>query len=235
GQILVTASSLRSAAGVGAAAGAGVLMLTGLALAGSRSEWVAFGLVAVYAMVSAPGGMQRAAVASAAGTLGILGGAAAVDAFVRGGEARELATLTSRLPLWADLLGQAFPEEPLLGFGFQRIWYQEYFWSPGAYAASMAHNTFVQTLLGLGLAGLTVAGLQLGLTLAAAFRLRREPVGRSAWAILLPLLVNSWTEFGIFGPMNFATVLYQMVVILLALEDRPAWTGPAGTVREDAR
>ena len=52
--------------------------------------------------------------------------------------------MTGRLPFWKALINEGLPREPLLGFGFMRIDYKEYFQSTHTYPGKMTHNTFMQ-------------------------------------------------------------------------------------------
>ena len=58
----------------------------------------------------------------------------------------EILTLTGRLPFWQALINEGLPLEPLLGFGFMRIDYKEYFQSTHTYPGKMTHNTFCKCL-----------------------------------------------------------------------------------------
>ena len=208
------------------AAGASMSMLGVLILSSSRSSLVALAVVGLYLLCSERSGARRGrlAIGAAAGLLAGYGILAGIIAKPSGSD--ELATLTGRLPFWQDLLAVAFAQEPLLGYGFQCIWREEFFYSADAYGGTMAHNTFLQTLLGLGLVGLFLVGLQLIATCRAAFLLGDGARRRSALAILLPLLVNSLTEFGIFGHMNFGVLFYQIVMCVVALAPAPCRPGP---------
>jgi exopolysaccharide production protein ExoQ len=133
----------------------------------------------------------------------------------RTGDREEVMSMTGRLPFWGDLLTMAFPERPIAGFGFQCIWHESTFRSVHSYDANMAHNTFLQVLLGLGLVGLLVAAAQVISTVRTVYRIRNRQARFFMLGILIPLLINSITEFGIFGLANHAVALYQLVVMML--------------------
>ncbi len=188
------------------------LNLIGLVMASSRSGTIAFALVVlVFARQSRSHVIKWGVLAVAGVGLAQFG----QEIMLKQGDRGEVLSLTGRLPFWGDLLSMAFPQRPLLGFGFQRIWYEETFRSIHSYEANMAHNTFLQVLLGLGLVGLIVAVLQVALTVRSVLRIREEGSRLFFVGLLVPLLTNSMTEFGIFGLMNHAVTLYQLLVLLL--------------------
>jgi O-antigen ligase len=63
---------------------------------------------------------------------------------LKGGDPKrleEILTLTGRLPFWQALITEGLPREPLLGFGYMRIDYKEFFQSVHTYPGKMTHNT----------------------------------------------------------------------------------------------
>lgn len=135
----------------------------------------------------------------------------------------EILTLTGRLPFWQALITEGLPREPLLGFGFMRIDYKEFFQSVHTYPGKMTHNTFMQVLMNLGFFGLTVALFQLTFTLRAFFT---EDKGTKLMliGILIPILINSFTEFGIFGESNYGILFYQLIIFSVAFKNRTLLT-----------
>lgn len=88
--------------------------------------------------------------------------------FLKGGDSKkmeEVMSMTGRLPFWTALINEGLPREPLLGFGFMRIDYKEYFQSTHTYPGKMTHNTFMQVLMNLGFIGLTIAIFQILFTI----------------------------------------------------------------------
>lgn len=197
------------------------VLLAALVMTASRSSLLALGAVGLYLLLGGgvPARLRALVLAVAAGVA-----LTASGVFLDRGGMEELTSLTGRLPFWRDLLSLALPERPLLGFGFQRIWTDSRFVSPTSYAGEMAHNTFLQLLLGLGVVGLALGLLQLVATLRAVGRTPDLWTRRAAVCLLIPLLLNSLTEFGIFGPMNYGVTLYQIVLFMAVI--RPA-RGPA--------
>jgi exopolysaccharide production protein ExoQ len=130
----------------------------------------------------------------------------------------EILTLTGRLPFWQALITEGLPREPLLGFGFMRIDYKEFFQSVHTYPGKMTHNTFMQVLMNLGFIGLTVALFQVFFTLRAFFTENKEKK-LMLIGILIPILINSFTEFGIFGESNYGILFYQLIIFSVSFKN----------------
>jgi O-antigen ligase len=132
------------------------------------------------------------------------------------GNVEEVMSMTGRLPFWADLIEKAFADRPLLGYGFMRIspnTFDDKFDSVHAYAASMTHNTFVQVLINLGLVGMFIIIIQLMTTFFAITIEKDKWLKYAAIFQLIPLFINSATEFGIFGETNYGIMFYQMMFL----------------------
>ena len=191
------------------------VLLLALVLTGSRSSLVGFVLVLFFHLRQA--GNPRLKLAANGAALLALPVVAPL-LLVKQGGLEEVLSLTGRLPFWHALLTEALPREPLLGYGFMRISYGEYFQSVHTYAAQMAHNTFIQVLLNLGLIGFSIAVLQLVFTIRSFFRSETDGQLRLlGLGLLLPLLINSFTEFGIFGMNNYGILFYQFLIFLGSL------------------
>jgi len=152
----------------------------------------------------------------------IIGGVLAIPVIVRtiivkAGDIEEVMSMTGRLPFWKDLVTDGFPKEPILGYGFMRISYSDYFHSIHAYAAKMTHNTFVQVLINLGLVGTFICILQMATLFYAIGATEKKGSGLLAVGMLIPLIINSITEFGIFGESNYGILFYQFVILFFAL------------------
>ena len=135
----------------------------------------------------------------------------------------EILTLTGRLPFWQALITEGLPREPLLGFGFMRIDYKEFFQSTHTYPGKMTHNTFMQVLMNLGFIGFTLVLFQVFFTLKAFFNEDRENK-LMLLGILIPILINSFTEFGIFGESNYGILFYQMLIFSISFKNNPHLT-----------
>jgi exopolysaccharide production protein ExoQ len=160
--------------------------------------------------------------------LAIIGGVLLVMPFaineiiLKGGDKErleEILTLTGRLPFWQALITEGLPREPLLGFGYMRIDYKEFFQSVHTYPGKMTHNTFMQVLMNLGFIGLTIALFQVFFTVKAFFNEDKE-MKLMLIGILIPILINSFTEFGIFGESNYGILFYQMLIFWVAFKNR---------------
>ncbi len=129
----------------------------------------------------------------------------------------EVMTLTGRLPFWTALITEGLPREPLFGFGFQRISYGLYFSGVHTYTASMAHNTFVQVLMNLGFVGFTVMLFQMIFTVKAFVQSPVKETSLMSLGIIIPILINSFTEFGIFGETNYSILFYQLLIFYVSM------------------
>ncbi|MCC5916113.1 MAG: O-antigen ligase family protein [Cryomorphaceae bacterium] len=129
----------------------------------------------------------------------------------------EVMSLTGRLPFWEALINEGLPREPLLGFGFMRIDYKEYFQGAHTYPGKMTHNTFMQVLMNLGFIGLTVVFFQMLFTFRAILREDSEKK-LMLFCLLIPIIINSFTEFGIFGESNYGILFYQLVILYISFQ-----------------
>ena len=152
----------------------------------------------------------------------IIGGVLAMPVLIREivvkqGDLEEVMSMTGRLPFWTDLIHDGFIHRPLLGYGFMRIAKHEKFDSIHAYAASMTHNTFIQVLINLGLVGAFIVLFQmisLGITIS---KHDNNFLRRLAAYMLIPLIINSLTEFGIFGESNYGVQFYQLLILFFVI------------------
>jgi exopolysaccharide production protein ExoQ len=135
----------------------------------------------------------------------------------------EILTLTGRLPFWQALISEGLPREPLLGFGYMRIDYKEFFQSVHTYPGKMTHNTFMQVLMNLGFVGLCIALLQMFFTFRA-FTTENKETRLMLIGILIPIIINSFTEFGIFGESNYGIMFYQMIIFSVSFKNNPHLT-----------
>ncbi|WP_291287473.1 O-antigen ligase family protein [Flavobacterium sp.] len=145
---------------------------------------------------------------------------------LKGGDQKrldEILTLTGRLPFWQALITEGLPREPLLGFGYMRIDYKEFFQSVHTYPGKMTHNTFMQVLMNLGFIGLCTVIFQVFFTLRAFFYEDKEN-RLMLIGMLIPVLINSFTEFGIFGESNYGILFYQMIVFSVCFKSNKYFT-----------
>jgi len=134
-----------------------------------------------------------------------------------GGGVEEVMSMTGRLPFWTALINEGFPKEPLFGFGFMRIAYTDTFQSVHTYAGHMTHNTFLQVLMNLGIVGFTLALFQMIFTLKGFFNNPEEEKKLMLLGILIPVIINSFTEFGIFGETNYGILFYQLLIFSISM------------------
>lgn len=189
-------------------------LLLALVLTGSRSSLVGFLLIVFFHIQQA--GNKRLKIGA---NLAVLLAVPALVplVFIKQGGLEEVLSMTGRLPFWHALLTEGLPREPLLGYGFMRIAYGEYFQSVHTYAAQMAHNTFIQVLMNLGLVGFTIVMLQLGATIRGFIRTSSPQLRLTGVGLLIPILINSFTEFGIFGMTNYGILFYQFLICFVSL------------------
>ncbi len=181
-------------------------LVTGLFILMSKSTWLKIGSIGI-AVIVIPILVQTI--------------------IIKDGDVGEVMSMTGRLPFWSDLIKYGFPERPILGYGFMSISdspFTNKFDSIHAYAASMTHNTFVQVLINLGLVGAFICIVQMFLTFFGIWRSSNVQLKLTAVAMLIPLLINSATEFGIFGEANYGIYFYHLVILLFIVNSHPLKT-----------
>lgn len=134
--------------------------------------------------------------------------------FKEAGGVEEVMSMTGRLPFWKALLKEGIIREPFFGFGFMRINYTDYFQGLNTYPARMTHNTFMQVLMNLGFVGFFIAFWQLVLTIRSSVVERKSDYNWFSLAMFVPIVINSFTEFGIFGESNYGILFYQFLILL---------------------
>lgn len=141
--------------------------------------------------------------------------------FKEGGGVEEVMSMTGRIPFWTALLNEGIVREPFLGFGFMRINYIDTFQGVHTYPGRMTHNTFMQVLMNLGFIGFFIAFWNLVLTIKNFFIEKGHFYGDFFIAMLIPVFINSLTEFGIFGDANYAILFYQFMMFLFVIKYHP--------------
>jgi O-antigen ligase len=136
---------------------------------------------------------------------------------MRKGGIDDILSMTGRMPFWQALITEALPKEPLLGYGFMRIYYEETFQGLHTYRAHMTHNTFIQVLMNLGFIGFTLVCLQMFFTVKGFLKENKEKK-LMLMGILIPIVINSFTEFGIFGETNYGILFYQLLIFLISTQ-----------------
>jgi len=193
-----------------------------LFMTGSRSSLIGAVLIIFFHISQSKN--QRLKVIIIAGVLLVL--PVAVNKMILkddGERLEEVLSMTGRLPFWTALITEGLPREPLLGFGFMRIDYKEFFQSTHTYAGKMTHNTFIQVLMNLGFVGLILVIFQMIFTIRG-FLFENKEKKLMLFGILIPILINSFTEFGIFGESNYGILFYQLLIFSVAFQNNPYLT-----------
>jgi exopolysaccharide production protein ExoQ len=198
-----------------------LVLLFAVVLTGSRSTIIGVLIIAFYHISqSAHRWFRYLMYASAALVVPLVVDTLIIKSAGNGG-LDEVMSMTGRIPFWTALVTKALPREPLLGYGFQRINYTLNFSGAHTYTASMAHNTFLQALMNLGLIGFAIVMLQLFFTIRAFVFTPDNKTKLLVGSLLIPVLINSFTEFGIFGETNFGILLYQLLILYLSIRINP--------------
>ncbi len=188
-----------------------------LLLTQSRSSLISFVLLTgMFVLISGNFKIQLASVISAILVLPIV----IKEIVIKDGDVGEVMSMTGRLPFWSDLITHGFPQRPILGYGFMSISpspFTNKFDSIHAYAASMTHNTFVQVLINLGLVGAFIVILQMTATFRAIIVSKDNYLRLMSVSMLIPLIINSITEFGIFGEANYGIMFYQFIILFFTV------------------
>ena len=159
-------------------------------------------------------------------TVMIIGGLTAMPILINmvvfkdDGGVEEVLSMTGRLPFWTALLNEGIVREPFFGFGFMRINYTDYFQGLNTYPAKMTHNTFMQVLMNLGFVGFFIAFWQLVSTIRNFRKHRMAPYSTFFISLFIPVIINSFTEFGIFGEANYGILFYQFLILLFVVNIR---------------
>ena len=99
-----------------------------------------------------------------------------------------------------------------------RIDYSDKFESINSYTGAMTHNTFLQVLIGLGLVGLFLVLSQVAATIHAMSVNKDKDKRRLCIALFIPVMINSFTEFGVFGETNYGIMMYLFIVFTLTIK-----------------
>lgn len=138
--------------------------------------------------------------------------------FKDGGGVDEVLSMTGRVPFWSALLNEGIVREPFFGFGFMRIDYTDYFQGRNTYAGHMTHNTFMQVLLNLGFVGFFIAFWQVVSTFKNWVIEKGHRYSDFFIAMVIPVIINSLTEFGIFGDANYGILFWQFLIVLFVIQ-----------------
>lgn len=147
-----------------------------------------------------------------------------VQYILRGQQLDDLLRLTERVRFWSYLVSDTFNESPLLGYGYQMLSTNgiiKYFPDMG-YSISNAHNSFIQTFVGLGLIGLALLLYQILRTVYSLYLAEKKSRsslrdrGFEVAILVLACLLASFTQYGIVGMTTPVVPVYMMAVTLIA-------------------
>lgn len=195
-----------------------IIIMYALYMTGSRSSLIGILLIIFFHVNQTKKKTLKFAII---GVVAIIAPFAVYSIILKGGDQsrlEEVMSLTGRLPFWKALINEGLPREPLLGFGFMRIDYKEFFQSAHTYPGKMTHNTFMQVLMNLGFIGFTIVLFQVFFTLKSILSQPRE-TKLMLIGILIPIIINSFTEFGIFGESNYGILFYQIIIFSVTLKN----------------
>jgi len=197
-----------------------VISLVALALTSSRSSVIGFLIIAML-ILQKKASLQLKVVAF--GLIGIAIPFILQYVIFKAGNVEEVLSMTGRIPFWTALLDEGIVKEPFLGYGFHRISYTNRFESLTAYSGQMTHNTFLQVLMNLGFVGFFITILQMIFLVRGIIKSKNQEKKEIFLAMSIPLLINSITEFGIFGQTNYAIFFYQLLIFLVVLKYNPVF------------
>ena len=192
-----------------------IIVFVALVLTGSRSSMIGFLLIVFFHIRRSDNIKLKLAINVGA----VLSVPVIIQTiFIKQGDLEEVMSMTGRLPFWQALLGEALPQSPWLGYGFMRIYYTETFQGIHTYAGHMTHNTFIQVMMNLGFIGFTLVLFQFIITIKSFLITKPEEKKLMLIGILIPVVINSFTEFGIFGETNYGILFYQFLIFAVSVK-----------------
>ncbi len=105
-----------------------------------------------------------------------------------------------------------------------RIDYTDYFQGRNTYKASMTHNTFMQVLLNVGFVGFFIVFWQVVSTFRNWVKEKGHRYSDFFIAMVIPVVINSLTEFGIFGDANYGILFWQFLIVVFVIQIDPKRT-----------
>jgi len=196
-----------------------LVMGFGLLMTGSRSSMI--GLMLILFLYISRSGKPMLKLFMYVGMLGVVP-LVVLKLFIKQGGLDEVLDMTGRIPFWHALLTEGLPKEPLFGFGFMRIAYKDYFQSVHTYTAQMPHNTFIAVLMNLGFVGFFIALFQLVFFIRGWIHCDDPGKKLTIAGLFIPIIINSFTEFGIFGETNYGILFYQILFFYVAIQFNPS-------------
>lgn len=187
-----------------------------LALTSSRSS--AIGFLLIMGILVLQSNNKRMKIIMAIGCIIAVPLALKFVIFKDSGGVEEVLSMTGRLPFWTALLNEGIIKEPFFGYGFMRINYTDYFQGLNTYPGKMTHNTFMQVLMNLGFVGFFIAFWQVVTTVRNFAKAKGHAYRDFFIAMFIPALINSFTEFGVFGEANYGIIFYQFLIMLFVFQ-----------------
>ncbi|GAB1268530.1 hypothetical protein NBRC116493_17830 [Aurantivibrio infirmus] len=141
---------------------------------------------------------------------------------LRGQEWGDLLNLTERVSFWVRISKDTVNESPIVGYGYQMLSSDGLYktFDDKAYVVSNAHNTFIQTLAGLGILGLAVLLYHLVQVVSTVRFLYIRSAGKEksrmfeVVILLAVCILASLTQYGIVGMTTPIVPVYMMIVAL---------------------
>jgi exopolysaccharide production protein ExoQ len=144
------------------------------------------------------------------------------------------ATLTGRIPLWADVLAIS-SHNRWLGYGFGGFWAtnSHSVWSMVGWMPHESHNGFIDILLELGVIGLVIFALNTVIALSRTVKLvARERTLESQWPLLMLSLILLYNMFesNLMVQNGFLWVAY----VAMTVSAQRVWNAGRATVPTEA-
>jgi O-antigen ligase len=155
------------------------------------------------------------------------------DAAMLGREDNEqVASLTGRVPLWEELSG-SIERRPLQGYGFNSFWTSDQIdeiSETQSWAISVAHSTYLDLTLGIGLVGVTlwIAVVAMGLFTAAWRQANSPSIGFAFIGVLLMFALLHGALESAFANPGFVPLLALAGLAMLAFVDPHDYDQDAG-------
>ena len=135
----------------------------------------------------------------------------------------EVGALTGRVPLWEEL-SESVAERPLAGFGFNSFWIPkniEDISESQSWAISVAHSTYLDLMLGIGLIGVSmcVGIVLLGIARSLLLKTSYPTLGYGFIAVLLSFVLLHGLLESAFANPGFAPLIAYAGLAMVAFVD----------------
>ncbi len=75
--------------------------------------------------------------------------------------------------------------------------------------------------MNLGMIGLLIVILQMSFMVRTIIKLEDKVQKELIFTMLMPILINSFTEFGIWGEVNYTILFYQSIILVMVIRYNP--------------